>query len=135
MQRLKTETGAVAVEFALLLPVLLLILLGIIEFGRAFNTQITLTQAAREGVRVMAIDRDDNAVDLTVFRAAVSLDPTLMRIGVLARSTTSTFPATPATTCNSGDEVTVRIDYELPSLTGFLGPLNIAGLGVMQCGG
>jgi Flp pilus assembly protein TadG len=48
------DRGAAAVEFALLLPVLLLIVFGIIDFGRALNAQITLTQAAREGARLAA---------------------------------------------------------------------------------
>ena len=46
-----SERGAVAVEFALLAPVLIMILLGIMEFGRAYNAQVSLTNAAREGVR------------------------------------------------------------------------------------
>ena len=46
------DRGAAAVEFALLLPLLLLIVFGIIDFGRALNAQITLTQAAREGARL-----------------------------------------------------------------------------------
>ncbi len=49
-----TDRGAAVVEFALLLPVLLLILFGLIDFGRALNAQITLTQAAREGARLAA---------------------------------------------------------------------------------
>ena len=52
------DRGASAVEFALLLPVLLLIVFGIVDFGRAFNAQITLTQAAREGVRTYALTGD-----------------------------------------------------------------------------
>ena len=53
-----TERGAVAVEFALLAPVLVMLLLGIMEFGRAYNAQVTLSSAAREGVRVMAINNN-----------------------------------------------------------------------------
>jgi Flp pilus assembly protein TadG len=47
MKPKKNERGAVAVEMALLLPVLLLILIGVIEFGRALNVQVSLTEAAR----------------------------------------------------------------------------------------
>jgi len=47
------------VEFALLLPVLLLIVFGIIDFGRALNAQVTLTQAAREGARLAALNQPD----------------------------------------------------------------------------
>jgi Flp pilus assembly protein TadG len=51
----RRERGAAAVEFALLLPLLLLLVFGLIDFGRALNAQITLTQAAREGARVDAL--------------------------------------------------------------------------------
>jgi Flp pilus assembly protein TadG len=50
------DRGSVAVEFALLLPILLLRVFGIIDFGRALNAQITLTQAAREGARIDALN-------------------------------------------------------------------------------
>jgi Flp pilus assembly protein TadG len=49
------DRGAAAVEFALLLPMLLLLLFGLIDFGRALNAQITLTQAARVGARMAAL--------------------------------------------------------------------------------
>lgn len=55
----RKDRGAVAVEFGLLLPLLLLIVLGIIDFGFALNTQVTLTQAAREGVRLEALGQPD----------------------------------------------------------------------------
>jgi Flp pilus assembly protein TadG len=45
------------VEFAILLPVLLLLVFGIIDFGRALNAQIALTQAAREGARLDALNQ------------------------------------------------------------------------------
>ena len=54
-RRAPRDRGAAAVEFALLLPMLLLLVFGIIDFGRALNAQITLTQAAREGARLDAI--------------------------------------------------------------------------------
>lgn len=53
-RRFRSFEGASAVEFALLLPVLMLILFGIIFGGFAFNTKLTITQAAREGARFAA---------------------------------------------------------------------------------
>ncbi|MBT8216030.1 MAG: pilus assembly protein, partial [Acidimicrobiia bacterium] len=41
----KRESGAAMVEFALILPLLLLLVFGTIEFGRAYNAQNTLTHA------------------------------------------------------------------------------------------
>jgi hypothetical protein len=55
MRGRRGDQGAAAVEFALVLPVLLLIIFGIIDFGRMLNAQITLTEAAREGARAAAI--------------------------------------------------------------------------------
>lgn len=49
------ERGASAVELALVLPILLLIVAAIIDFGRLFGTQLVLTQGAREGVRMLAL--------------------------------------------------------------------------------
>lgn len=48
---LKREEGAAAVEFALLLPLLMMILFGIIEFGLVLFNQEVITNASREGAR------------------------------------------------------------------------------------
>ena len=57
------EDGAAAVEFALLLPLLVVLLFGFIQFGTAFNTKIQATNAAREGAR-MAVVGIDNWTDV-----------------------------------------------------------------------
>lgn len=49
------ERGLVAVEFVLIFPVLLLFVLGIVEFGRYYNATIAVTHAAREAVRTVAL--------------------------------------------------------------------------------
>ncbi|HHT45777.1 MAG TPA: pilus assembly protein [Firmicutes bacterium] len=67
------EKGQSLVEFALLLPILLLLLLGIIQFGIIFNGQITVTSAAREGARLAAVGADDEQVKDRVEEAAVAL--------------------------------------------------------------
>jgi hypothetical protein len=53
------EDGAAAVEFALLLPLLVLLLFGLIQFGAAFNTRIQATNAAREGARMAVVGIDN----------------------------------------------------------------------------
>lgn len=68
------EKGAVAVEFALILPVLVLLLFGIIEFGRAYNAYVTVTHAAREGARLAAVGDFDTQV---VEERAYPLDVTV----------------------------------------------------------
>lgn len=53
----------------MLLPLLLLLVFGIIDFGRAINAQITLTQAARQGARLAALGQPNVA---TATRAAAT---------------------------------------------------------------
>jgi Flp pilus assembly protein TadG len=49
------DRGAAAVEMALVLPLLLVMVIGIIDLSRIFNGEIQLSQAAREGVRIAAL--------------------------------------------------------------------------------
>ena len=66
----KNKKGQSLVEFALVVPLLLLLVIGIAEFGRAWMTQNILTGAAREAVRILAVppgpiapqDRADNVL-------------------------------------------------------------------------
>lgn len=54
-----SDRGQAIVEFALVVPILLLLLVGIIEFGRLWMIMNVLTGAAREGVRVAAVTAPD----------------------------------------------------------------------------
>lgn len=120
-----SERGAVAVEFAILAPVLIMMLLGIMEFGRAYNAQASLSNAAREGVRVMAISNDQTAAKTAAKNAAVSLNPGLAD---------TNFTFSPAS-CTSGAQMSVTINYTLSTVTGIAGPFPMQGVGVMVCGG
>jgi Flp pilus assembly protein TadG len=53
--RLKSERGAELIEFALIFPLLLLVLLGIIDFGFLFQRYEVLTNATREGARLATL--------------------------------------------------------------------------------
>lgn len=55
MKRLRAETGAALLEAAISIPILLLIAVGIFEFGRAYQTWQVLTNAAREGARICVV--------------------------------------------------------------------------------
>ena len=80
------DDGAALVEFALVLTLLVMITFGIIEFGRAYNAQVTLTHASREGVRVLAITGDSAAAEDATLGAAPSLDPALLSVSTTACS-------------------------------------------------
>src|SRR5262245_30316943 len=50
----RSDRGAAAIELALILPILLVMIFGVIDFGRVINTQMTLTEASREAARALA---------------------------------------------------------------------------------
>ncbi len=74
-QRLRQDRGASMVEFALILPLLVLLIFGLVEFGIGYNAQITLTHAAREGVRTLAVTKDSAEAVTATKNAATSLQP------------------------------------------------------------
>ena len=56
MKRSKSERGAALLEAAITIPMLLLVSVGIFEFGRAYQTSQVLTNAAREGARLAVLE-------------------------------------------------------------------------------
>jgi Flp pilus assembly protein TadG len=127
---LREERGASAVEFAFVLPLLLVLVVGIAEFGRAFQVSGTLSAAAREGVRTMALGNNPTAARATVRNVASSLNPAVTdaQIAITPTSCPVSYP--------SSTNVTVTISYRLPFVTGFFGSgVNLTGRGVMRCNG
>jgi Flp pilus assembly protein TadG len=126
------DRGATVVEFALLLPLLLLIVLGIIDFGRILNAQVTLTQAAREGARLVALGQPN--VQSRTQAAAAGLSP----IGVSIQSAC-------ATGAGPGSNGVVQTSYSFtftPGLgylvslvggSGLSGQTTLSAKGVMPC--
>lgn len=53
----RADSGEALVEFALVLPILLVLSLGMLDFGRAFHTKSLLDEAAREGCRVAIVSK------------------------------------------------------------------------------
>ena len=74
-RRAAGDRGVTAVEFAIILPLLLMMIFGIIEFGRAYQARLTVTHAAREGVRVLAVTENQAAAEAAALAAATGLDP------------------------------------------------------------
>jgi len=61
LKRKNGERGAALMEVALTLPLMLLVAVGIFEFGRAYQTWQVLTNAAREGARVAVLPGTNDA--------------------------------------------------------------------------
>ena len=117
-------------EFAVIVSLLIVLVLGIVEFGRGFQVQGTLSAAAREGVRVMALHNDPAAARAAVRTAASSLNPAV---------TDAQITITPSTCPSTGSGTTLvrlTVTYPLPLLTSFFGTkVDLTGTGVMRCNG
>jgi Flp pilus assembly protein TadG len=101
--QIRNQQGQTMTEFALVLPVLALILFAVIQFGIVFNNYITLTDATRAGARKAAVSRQDpnrNSAVVTAVRSSAS-DLTSSKLSV----------SPPSSTWQSGDDVTVTASY------------------------
>ncbi len=125
--RTPRDRGAAAVEFALVTPLLLMLVLGIAEFGRAYHVQTTLSGAAREGVRNMALHNDPAAARATTKAAAVTV--------VLSDDQIAVTPTT-CPTGSTGATATVTVTYPMALLSGMFGTqLTLTGKATMRCHG
>jgi Flp pilus assembly pilin Flp len=115
-RRLRNERGQAAVEFALVVPLLCLIIIGILHFGKVMNYWLDLNHVASEGARKAAVN---------TFASDAEYDTWIrsrLETGELRTGGTTSIPApTTIAVCLSeggdvGDPVTVQVavDYELP---------------------
>ena len=113
------ERGAAAVEFALVLPLLLMVLLGAIDWGWYFFVREVAVNAAREGARAGSVNTVDAAgAEADAHAAAIGY---LAGLGLDAGSVAQT---TPTVTVGTATLHTVRVvvSYPVGSLTGFTLP-------------
>lgn len=104
-ERLRKERGAALLEAAITIPIILLICVGIFEFGRAYQTWQVLTNAAREGARVAIIQGSTDA-------AVTQRVRDYMQAGDLENYSTATVTVTRDVALTGSDTGSkVEIDY------------------------
>jgi len=129
------EAGASAVEFAIILPILVLLIFGIIEFSVALYDKAMITNASREGARAGIVYRVPSVTDGEITNIVNSyLGSSLITFGTaVAASTTVT-----RTGYNPGDDLKVTVNYNytfliIPSfVTSLSGGINMAAETVMR---
>jgi Flp pilus assembly protein TadG len=109
----RKEAGVALIEAAFVLPILLVLAMGMLDFGRAFHTKSLLDQAAREGVRLAVITTPDPA--LVTDRVNAILAPA----GVTATSVVVTGP-TPGTRLDTVT-VTATFSFVTPGIYALVG--------------
>ncbi len=112
----RPERGSAVVEFALVLPILMVVALALVQVGVLARDELLVTQAARAGARQAAVDADEAGIRSAAVEAAPGLDPAGMEVSV-ARSG------------GRGEPVTVAVAYGAPTtipLIGWLFPPSVS---------
>jgi Flp pilus assembly protein TadG len=116
--QMKDQRGQSMVELAIILPVFVVLLFGIIQFGIAFNNYVTLTDAARAGARTGSISRTSSTpvADCTnaVVAAASNLDKSKLSV-----QCTSTWAAGSTVQVSASYPYTINL-LGIPVVTGNL---------------
>ncbi len=110
---MKHEKGQAMVEFALVLPLLILLLCGIIDFGWLFMNQSLLDNASRETTRYMTMNYDDTLTNSANQTVALTEMKSVLGTSVLSGSSL-TLTLSVNTTDNS---ITITASYPLQTLT------------------
>lgn len=120
----KDETAAELVEAAVVLPLLLMLLLGIVSFGRAYNVYQTMTRAAREGARELVLTGCATCSDALTAPSAASVQTNFVNPALTAANldpTNSTYTGSYSTTYvylnpnqSSGYICGVQISFKYP---------------------
>ncbi|GAA3228522.1 TadE/TadG family type IV pilus assembly protein [Actinocorallia longicatena] len=130
----RRDGGAAAVEFALLLPLIVALLFGMIDLGVLLNTKITVTEAARQAIRTYVLTRDDDPDT----RETTKRESGLAVLTALAGPPT-TIDWTTCTELSSTSTLrtaTVKVTYERSAVIGLIPGLRRATLSstaVMPC--
>jgi Flp pilus assembly protein TadG len=127
-RRRNRSRGQSLVEFAVVLPIFLLILCGIFDFGFALYSRMSVINAAREGARAASVAPDHTTIDSTATaRAVAAAQSSGLTMTNSDVSVTCVATASPSS-CNfntqtgaiAGDSLRVTIDYSYRSFFPFL---------------
>jgi Flp pilus assembly protein TadG len=145
-RRWHREDGAAAIEFAIVTVLLLLIVFGILEYGRIYSQVEVLNGAAREGARVGAVQGSKSDIENAVNASAGPYAGQISNITVTAKSESgATAPAGQDPPCQDsstnppvvtqGGTVTVSFDYHAKVNVGLLPDFDetISIQGVFRC--
>ena len=131
-RRVRSERGAAAVEFAIVVPLLFLLIFGIIDFGFGFHAWDAAENAAREGARVAAVDPSTTDILARVRNSSNFLDQSKLNVSITCSTNNgSSFGAcAQGPSWKEGDIIRVTVVYAynfitpLPRMVGLGSQLN-----------
>jgi len=112
--RSRSQRGAAALEFALIVPILVAVVFGIVDFGYAINRDTLVNNAAREGAREGSLNPDATAIATTVRQSLSQVEspgasPSVIDVAVSCRKPDTTPCATFAADATHGGTVIVTV--------------------------
>jgi Flp pilus assembly protein TadG len=107
--KLRTDDGAAMIEFALVLPILLLLVFGIIEFGFALYNKEVITNASREGARYGIIIGDPRPTTTQIQNVVTTYLSKMPLVGWNASKATVGVTGAQGA---SGSDLTVTVNYQ-----------------------
>ena len=118
----KREDGQSLVEFALVIPIFLLVLFAIVDFGMAFHAWITVTNSAREGARLGSVHAPAATIEQRVRDTATSLEQANLSVSVSNADDQGGQP---------GESVVVDVSYSYSLITPLADLLNMVSGGTI----
>jgi Flp pilus assembly protein TadG len=131
------ERGAAVVEFALVLPILVLLVFGIIDFGQGFNAQVELRGAVREGARALALGACASSSTTNSTCSSPPYAETVVQNAASNYNLSGHFSS--ETMCSPGDgakgiNATITVNYPLTYYVSLFGAgKTITSTGVIRC--
>jgi Flp pilus assembly protein TadG len=95
----RRNRGQALVEFAIVMPVIVLAVLGLLDLGRAIYTYNTLAQSARQAARTAIVNQVESTVKATAVSSGATLGLTTSNVDVCFKTATSSL-----TSCSSGSD-------------------------------
>lgn len=113
------ERGASLVEFAVLAPLLLILVMGVIEFGYMFAQLNDIRHAVREGARYAAVDAgNEDSIASQVCSTIEGLSGGMSNLTVTLTDGSSTDPSVPGVIGLRGDTARIAVSVDVSSLSG-----------------
>ncbi|CEG28321.1 TadE/TadG family type IV pilus assembly protein [Bacillus sp. B-jedd] len=123
---MKSEKGQSMVETALILPIVLMLLFGIVDFGRIFHAYLTLDHAGREAARLASIQKSNADITSKISSSTAGLDSSKLTVTISPNEAART----------SGTDATItlvyKIDFITPFVTSLASPLTLTDTTVMR---
>jgi hypothetical protein len=128
--RQSSRRGQTLVEFAIILPLLLLIIFGVIDLGRAFYTSVVLSNMARSGARFAALNYSNTSItdlrskireEALAEGTSTGINKNLIKIHLIKEPISGALPDPPVNDLpEQGEPFTVNVEYQFSLVLKFL---------------